>query len=83
MESGNFEGGKLEAAHCKLQGLPSMCGGDAAFCQINLTTCYYEQLGGRNFLVNVASRCGNPAMLVLPAGEMSLSNSDRQSGSSE
>jgi len=55
MESGNFEGGKLEAAHCKLQGLPSMCGGDAAFCQINLTTCYYEQLGGRNFLVNVAS----------------------------
>jgi len=29
------------AAHCKVQGLLSMCDGDAAFCQITLTTCYY------------------------------------------
>jgi len=39
MESGNFEGGR--GAHCKLWELPSMCGGDAAFCQITLITCYY------------------------------------------
>ena len=38
IERGNFEGGK--GAHCKVQGTPFMCGGDAAFCQITLTTCY-------------------------------------------
>jgi len=26
------------AAHCKVYGILSMCGGDAAFCQITLTT---------------------------------------------
>ena len=37
MRSGNFEG--EEAAHFKVQGIPSTCGSDAAFCPITLTTC--------------------------------------------
>ena len=35
---GNFEG--EGAAYCEVYGIPSMCGGDADFCQITLTTCY-------------------------------------------
>jgi len=27
-------------AQCKVSGILSMCGGDAAFCQITLTSCY-------------------------------------------
>jgi len=36
---GQFEG--EWAVHCKVQGIPSMCVGDAAFCQITLTTCLF------------------------------------------
>jgi len=35
-EGDTFEGER--AAHCKVWGLLSMCGGDVAFCQITLTT---------------------------------------------
>ena len=35
-EGDTFEGGE-RAAHCKVWGLPSMFGGDVAFCQITLT----------------------------------------------
>jgi len=38
MGRGNFEGG--QAAHCKVYEILSICGGDVAFCQITLTTCY-------------------------------------------
>jgi len=36
---GQFEG--EWAVHCKVQGIPPMCVGDAAFCQITLTTCLF------------------------------------------
>ena len=35
-------GGEV-AASCKVEGLPSMCGGNAAFCHITLTICCYYQ----------------------------------------
>jgi len=38
---GNFEG--EGTAHCKVQGMPSMFGVDAAFRQITLTTCSYRK----------------------------------------
>jgi len=37
MRRGNFEG--VEATHLKVYGLPPVCGGDAAFRQITMTTC--------------------------------------------
>jgi len=48
MGRGNFQ---EWAMHYKVQGVPSMCGGDAGFCQIILTTCYYYYL--RHFVAGV------------------------------
>ena len=48
MGRGNFEQG---AAHCKVLGIPSICNGDAAFCQI---TCFrLLTLVGLNLCVRV------------------------------
>jgi len=38
MGRGNFELGE-GAAHCKVSGIPSVCGGDTTFYQITLFTC--------------------------------------------
>ena len=45
---------------------PSMCGGDAALCQITLTTCYYRCCRRKNFrlltiLKNINDRIGRGA----------------------
>jgi len=37
MGRGNFQGRETDS---KVLGLPSMCGGDAVFCQITLTICF-------------------------------------------
>ena len=41
---------------------PSVCGGDAAFCQITLTTCYYDYY--RLFVVLLCCEQIEDAMLM-------------------
>jgi len=42
MGRGNFEEKEPEQPTVKYMGILSMCGGDAACCQITLTTCLYN-----------------------------------------
>ena len=46
-------------AHCKVYGIPSVCGDDAAFCQITLPTCCYTQSEVTSHI------CGRNAIAIL------------------
>jgi len=52
------------ASHCKVYCIPSMCGGDAAFCQITLTTSYTLLLYCSSLFLSLSMY----SLLLLPAG---------------